>query len=156
MTPKKISVAATPERCADMFNNTLWANNFSWKQLSVLGKYFEPFFVSDGGILFKEGDIGGTMSILTKGKIVIQKDGKKLTTLQSGRSFGEMSLIDNQRRSASAIAIEDSEFISINKESLKKLSKDHPTLALMLVIKITQLLSQRLRQTSSQLAEFID
>jgi len=156
MTQKKISVTTNPESCADMFNNTRWANDFTWKQLIILGKYFEPFSISHGGILFNEGDIGGTMSILTKGKIIIQKDGKKLTTLQSGYSFGEMSLIDNQRRSASAIAIEDSEFISINKEGLKKLSQDHPAVALMLVLKITQLLSQRLRQTSGQLSEFID
>jgi len=156
MAIQKISVNTAPEKCADMLNSTQWANDFSWKQLEVLGRYFEPFSIEKGDVLFQEGDLGGTMSLLIKGRIEIQKDHKKLTALQPGRSFGEMSLIDNQCRSACAIAIENSVFISIDKDNFAQLSKEHASLALMLVMKITRLLSQRLRQTSSQLAEYIE
>ena len=156
ITPQKISVSITTAKCADMLNDTVWANEFTWKQLEILSHYFEPFSIKTGGILFDEGDPGGTLNIITKGKIEIQKNNKRLTTLSAGRSFGEMSLLDNGPRSAKAIALEHSEFISMNRNSFDNLSKDYSSLALIFVLKITQLLSQRLRQTSSQLSEFID
>ena len=144
------------EKCADMLEKTIWANEFTWNQLEILSLYFEPFSIKKGVTLFEEGDLGGTMSIITQGKIEIIKNGKQLTVLQKSRSFGEMSLIDNGRRSATAKAIEDSEFISMDKNNFDRLSKEHSALALILILKITQLLSQRLRQTSSQLTELLD
>jgi len=156
ITPQKMSVAISADTCANMLDKTIWANEFTWNQLEVLSRYFEPYSIKNGGILFEEGDLGGTMSILTKGKIEIQKNNKALTTLQTSRSFGEMSLIDNGRRSATAIALEDSEFISMDRLNFDKLSKEHSSLALIFILKITQLLSQRLRQTSSQLTELLD
>ena len=139
-----------------MLNSTLWANDFSWQQLEILGRFFEPFSIEANGIIFQEGDAGGTMSLLIKGSIEIQKNNKKLTTIQPGRSFGEMSLIDKQCRSACAIATKDSIFISMNEKNFEKLAKEHASLALMLILKVTRLLSQRLRQTSNQLTEFIE
>ena len=57
-----------------MLNSTLWANDFSWQQLEILGRFFEPFSIEANGIIFQEGDAGGTMSLLIKGSIEIQKN----------------------------------------------------------------------------------
>jgi CRP/FNR family transcriptional regulator/CRP/FNR family cyclic AMP-dependent transcriptional regulator len=93
---------------------------------------------------------------LTQGEVKIVKDDKMLTILFKGRSFGEMSLIDNQPRSANAMAIEYCEYLSIDNEQFIALCKDHSFLATQFILKIIRLLSQRLRQTSGQLCEFLE
>jgi CRP/FNR family cyclic AMP-dependent transcriptional regulator len=85
----------------------------------------------------------------------VNKSNKLLATLTQGRSFGEMALIDHENRSAKVVSIGNSEFIAINQVNFDRLSQQHSALALQFVMKIACLLSQRLRQTTGQLADFM-
>jgi len=67
-----------------------------------------------------------------------------------------MSLIDSERRSATAIAKEECLLLSIDKMGFDQLSEEEPVLALQLIMKITRLLSLRLRKTSSELCDILD
>ncbi|MCM2332409.1 MAG: hypothetical protein NDI82_00480, partial [Anaeromyxobacteraceae bacterium] len=64
-----------------------------------------------------------------------------------------MALIDGQARSAGAVAVDDLVLLAITKADLDRLTNDHPRLAVKLVMKVARLLSQRLRQTTSNLAD---
>lgn len=75
-----------------------------------------------GDIIFKEGSYGQVVYLINKGKVEIAKilDGKKVVieTISPGDLFGEMSFIDSEPRSATAIAIEDTEVGVMDKVAL--------------------------------------
>jgi CRP-like cAMP-binding protein len=72
-----------------------------------------------------------------------------------GKTFGEMSLIDGEPRSASAIALDDSKVLVLTEENFHRLVYQYPHLGAMVLLKLAQLMSQRLRQTSDLLVDFL-
>jgi CRP-like cAMP-binding protein len=99
----------------------------------------------DGSIIFEENSVGKEMYIIMSGKVKIIKKmdtaGTILATLGEGEFFGEMSLFDNNPRSATVMAIGDVKLLEINQKNfLKKISKD-PSLA----FRILEKMSQRIR-----------
>ena len=101
-----------------------------------------------GDVIIKEGTHGQVIFLITKGKVEIAKilDGKKLVieTLGPGDIFGEMSFVDSDPRSATAMAIENAEVALLDKIALdgefNKLSAD--------VREIIKTLVERLRKTT--------
>lgn len=140
---------------AEMLDATSWANDFSWPQMVLLGHYFKPCSIPAGELLFDEGNPGGSMGIVVTGAIDIYKKNQKIATLSGGRTYGEMSLIDHQPRSAKAVAKTDTELLIITLAMFNQLSEDHPRLALKVVLKIAYFLSQNLRKTSGELSDLL-
>ncbi len=101
--------------------------------------------LSTGQILCREGDIGNEMYILLSGslQVYIYRGGKKinLATLKIGDFIGEMSLLEEEPRSADVVALETSELLVINKENFEDHMREKPELALQ----IMKGLSQRIR-----------
>lgn len=107
---------------------------------SSLGKDYK-----DGSIIFEENSVGKEMYIIISGKVKIIKEKDTvetiLATLEEGEFFGEMSLFDNNPRSATVKAIGNVKLLEINQKNfLKKISKD-PSLA----FRILEKMSQRIR-----------
>jgi CRP-like cAMP-binding protein len=75
--------------------------------------------------------------------------------LGPGRAFGEMSVIDAEPRSATLVAREPGLLMVLTGESFASLSDEHPRVALNLLQRMARSLSQRLRQTSGQLADYL-
>ena len=101
------------------------------------------------------------MCLLVEGSVAIVKrdssgQEKTLATVGPGKTFGEMSLIDGERRSATAIALEDSRVVVLTEENFNRLSYRHPRLGVALLLKMARLMSQRLRNTSVMLVDFLD
>lgn len=148
-------IDCSAESIAERLEQTRWANDFSWSQIVLLGQYFKLYSVEAGYVLFKEGDSGESMGIVLTGSIDIRKQQKHIEQLKSGRTYGEMSLIDNQPRSATAIAVENSEVLIMERSSLLELAKCQPKLAFKLLWKIASFLSQNLRKTSGYLVDYL-
>jgi CRP-like cAMP-binding protein len=113
---------------------------------SSLGKGYK-----DGDIIFKENSVGREMYIILTGKAeVIKEKGDvetTLATLEEGDFFGEMSLFDNNPRSATVKALGDVKLLEINQKNfLKKISRD-PSLAFRMLEKM----SQRIRITDEKI-----
>jgi len=84
-----------------------------------------------GDILFNEGDEGDEMFLIKSGKIKIIKEmdnGEKkiLAFLGEGSFFGEMAILDNIPRSASAIAEVDTELIIVDREAFLSKINENP------------------------------
>lgn len=86
--------------------------------------------------LFKEGDNGDALYIIKKGKVKIYKEPKEgevmpkdLAELSDGTFFGEMALISDIPRNATAKTAEDSEIFILSKDDFTELLKTIPTLA---------------------------
>lgn len=86
--------------------------------------------VKQGEIIFKENSIGNEMYIIKSGKVQISKyvNDKNiiLEDLGVNEFFGEMALFTEKKRTASAVALEDSKLIIINKNMLDMQLRDIP------------------------------
>jgi CRP/FNR family transcriptional regulator, cyclic AMP receptor protein len=108
-------------------------------------------FYEKGEIIFMQGTPSSCAYIIESGTIEISdwNDGDKLVIgyLKENDIFGEMGLIDDLPRSATAIAHENSIVHVLDKETFESLSKKNPD-ALMPIMKV---LTFRLRETLKQL-----
>jgi len=97
----------------------------------------------DNTMVFCEHEPGNELYIIQSGKIKITKmiDNKEvlLAVLKEGDIFGEMALLENKPRSASAIAYGDTQLMAINKENFKTMISTQP----QLVTKLICLLAER-------------
>ena len=100
--------------------------------------------VKAGGIIFREGDAATELFVIKSGQVRIQLGNRTLTELGPDSIFGEMALIDNEPRSASAIAVTDVEIVPVSERQFLFLVSQTPYFAL----KVMRVLAQRLRATN--------
>ncbi|HYK41644.1 MAG TPA: cyclic nucleotide-binding domain-containing protein [Thermoanaerobaculia bacterium] len=116
---------------------------------------FERFVVSHpmGDIIFSEGDIGTEMFIIQSGVVELFKsiagETRVLATLEKGDFFGEMSVLEDVPRNASARAKTDVEVVKINGATFDTMLKSNTEIAIRMMRK----LSRRLRDVSSMLED---
>ncbi len=96
-----------------------------------------------GEAIFQAGDIGAEMFVVNRGAVSIRSEsGAELARLGIGQFFGEMALVDQLPRSATAMACEDgTELAAIDYSRFVYLVSHQPAFALV----VMQSLSQRLR-----------
>lgn len=144
---------------ADLLDGLNFFKEFSYPELTNIGKYLMLQSAAKGTTIFQEGDPGSFMLILVQGSISIYKGGEHgrhlLSSESKGRIVGEMALLDHERRSATCVAELDCEYVSLNQEGLKKLSLEYPALAYRFMFCVAQLISRRLRRTSGMMADFL-
>ena len=107
-------------------------------------------------VIFEEGDTGDAFYLIVSGSVristIVPGVGEEaLAVLKEGEYFGEMALIDDAPRSASAIANEDVILLLIEKEQFRKLLAKETGMAYKLLWVFTKTLSARLRKTDEQL-----
>ena len=149
------------DKLAEMLELTRWAKDFSWEQICNISKQMQAYKANKGDIIFDEGSSDNTMGIVVKGRIDIvkgdmDKNPKVIASLLPSQSFGEMSLIDGEPRSAGVVASTDVVLLFLTKEKMFELVKTKYSLAFKLMWMIAQMLSQRLRKTSGSLVEYLE
>jgi CRP-like cAMP-binding protein len=107
-------------------------------------------------VIFKEGATGDAFYLIVSGSVristIVPGVGEEaLTILREGEYFGEMALIDDAPRSASAIANDDTILLLIKKDNFRKLLTQETGIAYKLLWVFTKTLSARLRKTDEQL-----
>jgi hypothetical protein len=116
---------------------------------------YEKYLVTHamGDIVFSEGDIGTEMYIIQQGTIELLKtmggETRVLATLEKGDFFGEMSVLEDVPRSASARAKTDVELVRINGATFDAMLKSNTEIAVRMMRK----LSRRVREVSAMLEE---
>lgn len=148
-------------RIVDLLESTHWADNLTGKDVLRLSNYLQVCVAQRGAVVVGEGSHDAYMCLLVEGKASVIKRGhgdatKRVGEIRPGKTFGEMSLVDGEPRSASVIAEEISTLIVLTADDFARLSSDYPKLAMKVVLKISKLLSQRLRQTTGILADHIE
>ena len=113
---------------------------------SVLGKVYQQ-----GDAIIRQGDAGKCMYVIQEGEVEVIRsyDGGdvRLAVLGQGDIFGEISLLGNERRSASVLAIGEVRVITIDKKIfLQRLQED-----LTLAFRIFQTMAARIRNMNSRL-----
>lgn len=109
--------------------------------------------VGAGEVIFSQGEIGDCAYIIEKGRVLIyvEKDAIEtpITILGEGEIFGEMSLIDNLSRSASARAIDECVFNTVTRQQLMERVYAADTVVRLLI----RVLLKRLRFNQNKLVE---
>ena len=93
-------------------------------------------------VLFAQGDLGDVMFAVVEGELELRRDGTVLETVGPGDIVGEMALIDQAPRSASAIAQAPARVVEIDKKQFMFLLHEHPTFALQ----VMRTMADRLRR----------
>ena len=120
------------------------------RDLRMVARFATTKKHSKGEIIIREGTVADTFYIIQKGKVAITKkfeDGKemKLAVHQDGDFFGEMALLDQGPRSASALALDSTVLLEISRFDFSILLRKAPLLAYAMMRE----LSVRLRGTGS-------
>ena len=97
-----------------------------------------------GEIIFKEGDEAHQLFVIKSGEVAIQSGNRMLAELSTNHIFGEMALIDDAPRSATAVAKTDVELVPISEKQFLFLVSQTPFFAL----KVMRVLARRLRATN--------
>jgi len=145
---------------SNLIDGTQWANDFSFAQVKKMAAFVDVYQVPEESVLFFEGDKNAFLVLIIKGGVhVVKFDSKRnprrITTLGPGKTIGEMSIIDGEPRSASAVTAMESTLMVMTAEKFNRLMDEWPRVAVVLVQKIAKLMSQHLRQTSGRLIDHL-
>ncbi len=114
-----------------------------------------------GKTILKEGEIGDTMYIIAEGTVEISKtlvmklsredfqDRDKILTKLSAEDhaiFGEVALFEQNKRTATVVALTDCRLLEISKTDFLRLADQNPRIGYKITRNITQLLCSRLRK----------
>lgn len=110
-----------------------------------------PVEFKEGELIFREGDLGTEMYIILEGKVEIfnelTEETQILAILEKGDFFGEMSILDDMPRAATARALTAVKVIPINGSTFDQMLRANPEIAVRMMRK----LSRRLRETDELL-----
>jgi len=109
-----------------------------------------------GSVILFEDDPGDSLFVVRDGRVkvvLVAEDGREviLGILGVGEHFGELSLIDDQPRSAHVVAMEDSGLLVLRREDFKRRVEANPAVAWALLIE----LSHRLRRADDKIGSLV-
>jgi CRP/FNR family cyclic AMP-dependent transcriptional regulator len=107
-------------------------------------------------ILFKEGDQGEALYVLVEGSVCVTKaapggQDNTMAFMERGSCFGEMALVDEFPRSATAVANKESRILFIDKQAFLDLLEADPIIARKILWAFCRALSLRLREASDRI-----
>ncbi len=94
--------------------------------------------------IFQEGESGNCFYLIVYGKVVITRGNTELARLETGQCFGEMAVLDDAPRSATAKAAEETLVFSVERDILTDV---FPTLGFKVAANLAKQLSVKLRET---------
>lgn len=146
----------TTQQIADLFDETRWAKDFDRDEVEVIARHMSVHTYSPDEYVFRQGDRQRYMAFIVEGEVDILKESADLTerivvTLYRRTHFGEMAFIDDEPRSASAVARKHTTLLVLSTEAFDSICEKHPRIGLRMVKNIARILSQRLRMTTGRL-----
>ena len=127
-----------------------------------------------GQVMIREGEAGEWMLLVLKGSVDVTKrievqapdldtnaavdtsvEVSRVAVIPRGGTLGEMSMLDSEPRYSTCTAIEAVEAGVLGRQAIGLLIRDHPGVGAKLLVKITQLMAQRLRNASNQLVKLL-
>jgi CRP/FNR family cyclic AMP-dependent transcriptional regulator len=119
-------------------------------------KTFEP--------VFHQGEVGVGMYIILRGSLEIFVDQAAdednplrnhiVTRLKGGDFLGELSLVENNsRRTATAVAVEESVLIGFFKPDLLEILERQPHMGVKILLRLSEVLGRRLKETTLKVTE---
>jgi CRP-like cAMP-binding protein len=123
------------------------------EDLEQISEVAHPRRFAAGEIVFREGDASTTCYIVRSGRaraVREHPDGRQLAlaTFGPGDIFGELAMFDDERRSATVETLDSVEAVAVAGSDMRRLLREHPDIAVKLVIA----LGRRLREANERLS----
>ena len=124
---------------------------------NVTPLFFEKVYTKNA-TLFVEGMTGEILYVIRRGSVNITKKGKGteeivLATLKEGEFLGEMSLIDNRPRTATARVAEEASLLVMTKKAFTTLLEKHPDVAQKILLVFLRIANERLRKANESIKQ---
>jgi CRP/FNR family cyclic AMP-dependent transcriptional regulator len=158
----------------DLLQTSQLLQDFTPAEADILGASMLLVRAEPGQVMIREGEAGDWMMLILKGTVDVTKrlesaadaaqaeaDGgaeaavSRVAVVRGGAAIGDMSMLDSEPRYATCTAIEAVEAGVWGRHEIALLIRDHPGVGAKLLVKITQMMAQRLRNTSNQLVKLI-
>ena len=109
-------------------------------------------------IIFWEGEPGVGMYIIQNGDVGIYRgrdtaNEEELTRMRNGDFFGEMALLNEEPRSATAVSLTNCHIIGLFRPDLFGLFERKPAFGVKVLLKLSDMIAKRLRRTNEELQE---
>lgn len=113
--------------------------------LFAISKHLEEINLSAGETLFRKGDPGTSLYIITQGKVRVEdpESGTVYNYLRDFDAFGEMALVDTEPRMASVIAVEDTHLLKLERALFLRIMSVEDRVALGVIKVLNQYLRDR-------------
>ena len=146
-------MATSTEQTAQLLRRVPVFGALADEELERVAEVAVPRTFAAGHVVFREGDQSDTCYVVRSGHaraVREHSDGRSLTLANFGPGdiFGELAMFDDERRSATVEAIDDTEVIAILSADMRRLLHQHPDIA----VKLLAALGRRLRETNERLA----
>jgi len=129
--------------------------NVPGEGLKRLSDFIQEKEVSAGEVVFREEDFGDEMYLVRSGSVAIHQElgeGPSLVeTVEAGGYFGEMAIIDDLPRTATATAEADTSLLVLHKNDFRTAVQDYPDIAFEIFREFTR----RLRRSDRRYRELL-
>jgi len=139
---------AVGDTIVEMLQKTSLWSGLSNKDLKMLAKASKERSYESGETIVQKGEGGVGFYLVLDGSVEVRSNGTTLAKLGPGQFFGEMSVIDNQPRSADVVAVEPAKCLILSAWSFNALISENPRIA----IKMLQEFVRRLRSMNQSLS----
>jgi CRP-like cAMP-binding protein len=144
-------VSLTREQISVKLREVALFQGLGQDDLTEILRISEAVRVDSGEYVFEEGERGDHFYVIVHGSVELRKvtgsGFKRLAVLRSGQAFGEMALLNQTPRSASALAVEDTYLLSVSRAAFSKMLGGDT-----LSVRLLKNLSKALWATSVRLA----
>jgi CRP/FNR family cyclic AMP-dependent transcriptional regulator len=136
------------------------------KEIRIVEELIHERHYRTGETVFRQGEIGIGMYIISKGAVdisVVELDDVTttenfsevvITKLKKGDFFGEISLVeDSGKRTAHATVSEDSVLIGFFKPDLNVILQSHPSIGSKITMNLAEVIGRRLKSTTEKIAQ---
>jgi CRP/FNR family cyclic AMP-dependent transcriptional regulator len=152
---------ALAQQIFDMIGHSKFFADFTREDVERLTAFMQIYRAEATQTMIREGDVDDYMLLIIQGRVEIVKIDshghlQPMTTVGPGAPLGEMSMIDGEPRFATCLALEPTTFAVLSRDSMVQIILEEPALGAKLLVKLVTLLSQRLRQTSSNLLHYME
>lgn len=156
---KQFAAKTLPDTSEEVVISPVYATkslflHFTPEQYKILRTYFKKQQVTAGTQIIQEGETSQSLYIIEEGAVEALKilpesqQSYRLNVMQKGECFGELSLLDQQTRSASIRALQDSKLLMLDKEAFEQLKQSHLVIYNLLLENLASEVTMRLRTTN--------
>lgn len=131
---------------AEFLSHIALLAGLSETERTAIAKRMSPVSLADGQELFKAGDPGDALFLIISGAIQVVRGSLVIAELGVGEPLGELSVVDDQPRSAAARAKGPTEVLKLPARDFHEIMSKHAGIAHSMVVTV----SRRLRQTNSR------
>ncbi|MBX2996248.1 MAG: cyclic nucleotide-binding domain-containing protein [Bdellovibrionaceae bacterium] len=156
--------SAREQKLISKLRENMLFKDLSTRELRLVENIVNIRTYRPGEVVFRQGDAGVGMYIISKGMVNIYTEAvdaattevstSQVTSLREGDFFGDLALVDpGNRRSASAVAGEETTLIGFFKPDLIEIADRNPTAGVKILLRLGEVLGVRLRETTLKISE---